>query len=46
MDKNSSNNQNKTKPTGDFNYRGGAQSPTFRKPSPPPAPKTDSNNKK
>lgn len=27
------------KPSTDFNYRNGAQTPTYRKPSPPPSPK-------
>lgn len=33
------NNQSGNKPNGNFDYRSGAQTPTFRKPTPPPPPK-------
>lgn len=35
---NSNNSQNRPKPDGNFEHRGGAQTPTYRKPSPPPKP--------
>ena len=42
---NSGNNQNNSKPSGNFEYRGGAQTPTFRKPTPPPPPKPSKDKK-